>query len=343
MPEVTQPFERVSADLVEMVTSARGHRYVLVVIDHFTRYLQLVPLINKDAGSVADAFIEHFFTLFGPPRTLLTDNGSEFTNRLFRQVCQILEIKTLYTTCYHPQANGMVERVNRVLKDSLATLVGQHPQDWDRMLPYVRLALNTSVHRSVNQTPLYLLTGRDGYFPANLTNYQEADEDAARMLREGLGEARDAAIQSMRNAKERWTRDYDKKIRSRFRPQVGELVLVRIIRPIRPRRVAALAPRWSGPVRVIKQIGPVNYVVQDPYTPHQELKCHLNQLRRYVPREESSDAEPQQRTEEEEDDPDQPTDDGNDRLQFEDGEDLEDPEVPGPSSRCDRRDEEEEV
>ncbi|XP_047479756.1 uncharacterized protein LOC125032570 [Penaeus chinensis] len=210
------------------------------------------------------------------------------------------------------------------------------------MLPYVRLALNTSVHRSVNQTPLYLLTGRDGYFPANLTNFQEADEDAARMLREGLREARDAAIQSMRSAKERWARDYDKKVRSRFRPQVGELVLVKIIRPIRPRRIAALAPRWSGPVRVIKQIGPVNYVVQDPYTPHQELKCHINQLRRYVPREESSDAEPQQRPEEEEDDPDQPTEDESDRLQFEDGEDLADPEVPGPSSRYDRPDEEDE-
>lgn len=87
MPEVTQPFERVSADLVKMVTSARGHRYVLVVIDHFCRYLQLVPLINKDASSVADAFIDNFFTLFGLHCTLLTDSGSEFTNRLFSQVC----------------------------------------------------------------------------------------------------------------------------------------------------------------------------------------------------------------------------------------------------------------
>ena len=110
MPEVSQPFERVSADLVEMVNSARGHRYVLVIIDHFTRYLQLVPLENKEAGTVADAFINNFFTLFGPPRTLLTDNGSEFSNNLFKQVCQILEVKTLYTTCYHPQANGMAER-----------------------------------------------------------------------------------------------------------------------------------------------------------------------------------------------------------------------------------------
>jgi len=226
----------------------------------------------------------------------------------------------------------MAERVNRVLKDSLATLVGQHPQDWDRMLPYVRFALNTSVHRSVNQTPLYLLTGRDGYFPANLTNYQEADEDAARMLRNGLREARDAAVQSARDAGERWARDYDKKVRTRFRPQVGELVLVRLIRPIRQRRVAALAPKWSGPVRILKQIGPVNYVVQDSFTPHQELKVHINQLRKYVPRSESRFAEPP-RPEEEADDPDQTADDQDDHLRSEDEDDLADPGIPGPSRR----------
>lgn len=139
--------------------------------------------------------------------------------------------------------------------------------------------------------PLYLLIVRNGYFPSNLTNYQEIDDDAARMLREGLCEAHNAAIQSVKNAKERWTRDYDK-VQSRFRPQRGELVFVWIIHPIRLRRAVALAPRWNGLVRVIKQIDPVPYLVQDPYTLHQELKCHINQSRRYIPQEESSVAKP---------------------------------------------------
>ncbi|XP_037773409.1 uncharacterized protein LOC119569225 [Penaeus monodon] len=228
-------------------------------------------------------------------------------------------------------ANGMAERVNRVLKDSLATLVGQHPQDWDRM---ASLCPPRTQHFGTQER-------RDGYFPANLTNYQEADEDAARMLRNGLREARDAAVQSARNAREKWARDYDKKVRTRFRPQVGDLVLVKLIRPIRPRRVAALAPRWSGPVRVVKQIGPVNYVVENPFTPHQELKCHINQLRKYVPRGDSRFAEPPPRPEEEVDDPDQPADDRDYHLRFEDEEeDLADPGIPGPSRRNDGPDEE---
>ncbi|XP_063594944.1 KRAB-A domain-containing protein 2-like [Penaeus indicus] len=143
MPEVSQPFERVSADLLDLQGSNSGNRYVLSINDHLTRYLQLIPLLSKDAETVTTAFIQHYVTLFGPPRILQTDNGSEFTNLLFSQACQLLKTKTSFTTAYHPQANGMVERSNRVVKDALATL-----------------ALNTAVHRSIGEQPLYLLTGQ---------------------------------------------------------------------------------------------------------------------------------------------------------------------------------------
>lgn len=62
MPEVSQPFERVLADLIEMVYSARCHGYVLVIIDHISRFLQMIALVNQDANSVADAFIENYIT-----------------------------------------------------------------------------------------------------------------------------------------------------------------------------------------------------------------------------------------------------------------------------------------
>lgn len=97
----------VSADLIDMLGSASGHRYVLVIIDHFTVWAS---------------------------KALLTDNGAEFVNVLFRNVCRILQVKTMYATAYHPQANGMVDRSNLVIKYSLATLVDQHPNDWNDLL-----------------------------------------------------------------------------------------------------------------------------------------------------------------------------------------------------------------
>lgn len=309
MPEVTQPFDRVSADLIDMLGSASGHRYVLVIIDRFTRYLQLVPLHSKNAETVADAFVKEYVTLFGPPKALLTDNGAEFINALFRDVCRILQVKTMYATAYHPQANGMVERSNRVIKDSLATLVDQHPNDWNDLLPYVRLALNTALHRSINQKPLYLLTGRDCYFPGNLTNYEDADEDAARTLRERLNDARETAVQVARDSRERQARDHDRRVRRHAGFDVDDLVLVREVRLRTRGPNAALRPRWNGPVRVLKIIGPVNYVVQNPYTLRGEMICHANRLRPYRPRADLEFPEPpQEEMEEDADDPGQAND-----------------------------------
>jgi len=281
MPEVTHPMERVSVDLIDLLGSTRGNRYVLAIIDHFTRYLQLIPLPNKEAQTVADAFIKDYVTLFGPPRLLVADNGREFHNRLFSQVCRIIRTQTHYTTRYHPEANGMVERSNRVVKDALATLIGEHPNDWDEKLPFVRLALNSAVHRSVGQQPLYLMTGRDGYFPQGVTNEIDVDEDTAQVLRENLRDARIAAKDAARKAQQGWARDYNRRLRQRFDPAEGDLVLLRIFRHGGPG--GALGPRWSKPARIVKKIGPVNYLIREPDPPHSEVNYHINQMRPYVP------------------------------------------------------------
>ncbi|ROT76340.1 hypothetical protein C7M84_005068 [Penaeus vannamei] len=91
-PLATEPFERVSVDLIELPVANNGDRYVLTIVDELTRFIQLVPMPTKDAHTVADALISHFITLFGPPVTLLSDNGSEFTGEYFREVCELLDL-----------------------------------------------------------------------------------------------------------------------------------------------------------------------------------------------------------------------------------------------------------
>lgn len=109
VPEVSQPFERVFADLLDLHSFNNGNSYILSITDHLTRYLQLKPLPSKGAETVTTAFIQHYVPIFGPPRILQTYTGSEFTDLLFSQVCQLLETKTSFTRAYYPQVNGMVE------------------------------------------------------------------------------------------------------------------------------------------------------------------------------------------------------------------------------------------
>ncbi|ROT61276.1 hypothetical protein C7M84_020948 [Penaeus vannamei] len=85
-PPPSGPLELVSADLMDLRASVGGYRYVLSIVDHHSRYLQLVPLRNKTAETVLRGFYDHFITLFGPPRQIMTDNGGEFANEQWQEV-----------------------------------------------------------------------------------------------------------------------------------------------------------------------------------------------------------------------------------------------------------------
>ena len=310
-PLAKLPLEHVSADLIDLRGSATGHRYVLSLIDHHSRYLQLVPLRNKEAGTVAKAFIDHFVTLFGPPRTLQSDQGSEFLNNLFQEVCHIIQTRTAYTVAYHPQANGVVERSNRVVKDALASLVATRPSRWPDYLPQVRLTINSAIHRSTGEQPVYLLLGRHGHFPVGLTNHSTYNDQGT--FAERLLHARRIATETAERARQGWARNYDKTVRKTFSPAVGTLVLRRNYDKHSPVS-SGLRDRWIGPCRVVKKIGPVVFMVTDLQSPYKLTRCHVNQLKAYVPNLELEFAEPDNveadggqnwTPEEEPDDPDQ--------------------------------------
>jgi len=285
-PDVNLPLERVSADLMDLHSSTSGNRYVLSIVDHMTRYLQLIPLPCKSAETVAEAFINNFVTLFGPPRVIQTDNGSEFCNRLFQQVCSIIQTKMSFTTVYHAQANGMIERTNRVVKDALATLTESRPDTWDQYLPQVRLALNSSVHRSIREQPIYLMTGHHGHFPLGPTNDVTIAADSAKRFQERLQVARSVAVETSSRAREGWARIYNKRVRKHFQPNVGVLVWVKVHPGHRRGPGRALGDRWRGPARIMKRIGPVSYLCKEVNEPYRELKCHINQLKEFVPEKE---------------------------------------------------------
>ncbi|XP_037773447.1 uncharacterized protein K02A2.6-like [Penaeus monodon] len=269
---------------MDLHSSTSGNRYVLSIVDHLTRYLQLIPLPCKSAETVAEAFINNFVTLFGPPRVIQMDNGSEFCNRLFQQVCSIIQTKMSFTTVYHAQANGMIERTNRVVKDALATLTESRPDTWDQYLPQVRLALNSSVHRSIREQPIYLMTGHHGHFPLGPTNDVTIAADSAKRFQERLQVARSVAVETSSRAREGWARN--KRVRKHFQPNVGVLVWVKVHPGHRRGPGRALGDRWRGPARIMKRIGPVSYLCKEVNEPYRELKCHINQLKEFVPEQE---------------------------------------------------------
>jgi len=277
------PLERVSMDLIDFGPSIPV-RWALSILDQHSRFLQIVPLRKATAVAVHSAFMDHWVTLFGPPRVIQTDNGIQFTSNIFRELTKLMHATNHYTIRYHPQANGMVERTNRVVKAALTTLVGSRPRTWHQFIPELRLQINSAIHRTTGEQPIYLLTGRHANFPVGLTNEAIFAENAN--LQGRLREARQAAVEASKQARQIYGKYYDRGKKVVFQPTEGSLVWYYEHK----NRMGGLPPlsgKWRGPARILRRLGPVSFEVQNLDTGVQ-LKAHLNHLKPYRPSEELS-------------------------------------------------------
>ena len=125
-----RPWQKVAVDLVgPMPETARGNRWILVLVDHFTRWQDALAIPDATAPVVAAALDERVFCYMGLPEQIHTDQGAQFESQLMTELCQLWGVDKTRTTPYHPQANGMVERNNRGLGDSLRAMLLGRGQD----------------------------------------------------------------------------------------------------------------------------------------------------------------------------------------------------------------------
>ena len=123
----------MTADILVPVTLAKKSRarYILVMTDLFTKYAVTVALQDMKAAMVANAIIDERIMKFGAPDVIHTDQGSNFTSELKQDLCRLFMIEKTRTTTYQPPRNGQVERLNRVIADTLSKYCDEHPQEWD--------------------------------------------------------------------------------------------------------------------------------------------------------------------------------------------------------------------
>ncbi len=119
-----RPWDVVSVDLLQLPTSAQGSKYLVVIVDIFSRYVLLAPIKEKTAKNIAHTLVSKLICEFFVPRVLLSDNGAELRNRLLQEICNQFGINHTFTVAYHPASNGLVERINRKILEALRPVVG---------------------------------------------------------------------------------------------------------------------------------------------------------------------------------------------------------------------------
>jgi len=163
------PWEVVGMDFIgPMPPTARRYRYILTIVDHFTRLTVLVPIRKQTTEATIDAVVDKWIAYYGVPRILHSDRGANFTSALMIAICERLGVQKTQTTAYRPQADGRVERTNRTVKECLTRLLREHSADWDQLLPQVAMAINSTIHESTGFSPFFLAHGVAMQLPVDL-------------------------------------------------------------------------------------------------------------------------------------------------------------------------------
>lgn len=281
----TQPFELVSIDFLHLDKCKGGYEYILVIVDHYTRFAQAYPTTSKSAKTVADKIFNDYALKFGFPLRIHHDQGGEFENQLFAQLKKNCGVMGSRTTPYHPQGNGQVERLNRTLLQMLRTLTERQKSDWRESLPKLIYAYNSTRCEVTGFSPFYLLFGRSQRLPVDLLfgltpEAGTADhQEYMRRWKEQMQEAYEITTANAKKCAEKSKRNYDSKVRSSVLHE-GDRVLVRNLTP--RGGTGKLRNHWEDCIhKVIRQVGkdmPIYEVISEQGKARGRRILHRNLL-----------------------------------------------------------------
>lgn len=226
------PNFRLSIDLIGPLPQTEGsYQYAIVIVDYFTKYVVTAPLTSKEGGEVAEAIFKYWYSIYGIPYEIQTDQGKEFANDLLKRLNFRMAVGHRITTPYYPQANGQVERFNQTLKNCIAIYAENKPGTWNEFLNGVSWAYNTSLHPITGFSPYYLMFGREPRLPMDVfdgsnTNIKFDIEQYRTKLTSHMRDAYKIVKQNLLQYAIKTKLAYDAKVKPNIELKVGERVLM---------------------------------------------------------------------------------------------------------------------
>ncbi|CAF4618994.1 unnamed protein product, partial [Rotaria sp. Silwood2] len=240
-------------------TSQRGNKYIISLTDVLSKFV-ITKAVRDNTTHTAVRFLkEDVISKFGTPRCILTDNGTHFTSTMMDELIEQIGTTHLYSTPYHPQTNGQIERYNSTMDAKIAALSNLRKTDWDDQLPFVTFNYNTSIHSSTKQIPFEMMYGRSPVLPfdhqdTNVT--LSYDPEHSKKLNQFLSKLNEQAKINIIKNQERYKQRYDTN-RSNPTYNIGDLVLCKTLN-IRYK----FDIRYEGPFKIITQLTPKTFIIQ---------------------------------------------------------------------------------
>lgn len=289
IPAFEEPFSRVIIDCVGPLPKTRsGNQYLLTIMCASTRFPEAVPLRDTKAPTIIKALTK-FFSVFGLPKSVQSDQGSNSMSGLFQQVMCELGIKQFKSTAYHPESQGVIERFHQTLKTMIKTYCFDTEKSWDDGIHLLLFAIRESVQESLGFSPFQLVFGHAVRGPLKLLKekFLSGSANSLNLLqyvsdfRTRLTKACDLAKSNLKQAQDIMKKHYDQKsVNRKFEPGAKVLALLPV--PEKP-----LEGRYFGPYVIKERKNDENYVLITPdrrkATQLSQL-CHINMIKPYFER-----------------------------------------------------------
>ena len=247
LPSVERPFQLIALDFAgPFPTSETGNRYILVVVDHFSRFLKVFPVPCNNGKEAACCLLKTIYEE-GVPEKVLTDQGTHFTGSDFQEVLKRFKVKHVRTSPYHPQTDGLAERQMRTIKELLrCKLLSGKPVQWDESLPEIVSEINFSIHRTLGKSPFEVARGRSGTVSGIPWLQFAAKPKQTEEKWSRIQERNEEAAQERRKLRGGTLRIFEK----------DQYVWLKS-----PEMKSGLKPKYTGPFRIIERTSPVNYMI----------------------------------------------------------------------------------
>ncbi|XP_069996525.1 uncharacterized protein [Penaeus vannamei] len=285
IPAFEEPFSRVIIDCVGPLPRTKsGNRFLLTLMCASTRYPEAIPLKRATSRTIVPVLIK-FFTQYGMPRVLQSDQGSNFWSVMFQEVMKLLHVKQYSATAYRPQTQGALERYHQTLKSMLTKYCHETGSEWDLGVPLMLYAIRCTKQESLRFSPYELLFGRDIRGPMKLL-YESwigiensgSLSDYVVKMKTRLQHLQEFAHKNLERAQCSMKGTYDRNaIEREF--GIGEKVLLFL-----PVRKQPLTAKYQGPFKVLEKINDINYVIATPGRRKKKKVVHINLLKKYHPR-----------------------------------------------------------
>ena len=233
-----------------------------MAVDYFKKWAEAEPLTSIIERKTTEFVWKNLICRFGIPYAIVSDNGKQFDNEKFRNFCSELGIANRFATPAHPQSNGQVEAINKIIKGILKKKLEERKGAWVDELPGVLWAYRTTQNTSTRETPFSLAFGVDAVIPAEIgvpshrVEYFDEAENTSLVASNLDLVAEKRARAELRTAiyQHRISGLYEKRVRPRSFKK-GDLVLRRVTQNTRVPCEGAFGANWEGPYRIDKSVG----------------------------------------------------------------------------------------